>query len=297
MNGFFSRTGIKERRIASSKEACSDLCVKVVEDMFRNNESCIKDIELIIVATMTPDKVFPNTACILQKKIGNTKAACLSLEVACSGFLYALEVAVSLLNLGNYKNALLIGAEKLSDLINWDDRNTCVLFGDGAGGFFLERVENYKPFYLSSFLTANGKHEDILHIPIGGTSQKITEENVKSQERFLKMNGKEVYKLAIQLMSDACEKALLKAGIDINDIDWVVPHQANIRIINSIERKLNIEKSKIFVNLDKYGNTSSASIPLAFDELRKSKKLKRGDKVLFMALGGGLAWGASIIEF
>ena len=291
-----SRTGIKERRIACKEQACSDLCVEATKKILQDAQYKAKELDLIIVATMTPDKPFPNTASILQKKIGATNAACFSMEVACSGFLYALEVGCAMLNSNLYKNVLIVGGEKLSSMINWKDRSTCILFGDGSGGVLLEKINSDKPFYISSKLCSDGRYEDILHTPLGGSATELSLENINSDDRFLQMEGNQVYKNAIISMGNACVECLEKADLDISDIDYFVPHQANIRIINALQKRLEFDKDKIFINIDKYGNTSAASIPIALDELRKLYDIHSGQRIMFTAFGGGLTWGASIIQ-
>ena len=290
------RTGICERRIAGDNQACSDLCLEASYKALEEANIEAEDIDLIIVATMTPDKPFPNTAIILQKKLKACNAACFSMEVACAGFVYALEVASSMLNSGNYKNALVVGGEKLSSIVNWRDRGTCILFGDGAGALVLQKSNDNRDFLIQSILRADGNFEEDLHTPIGGSAVSLSEDNIKDDGRYLMMNGNQVYREAILCMSEVVIDCLKKANLTTEDIDYFIPHQANLRIIKSLQKRLNFPDEKIFINIHKYGNTSAASVPIAFDELRKEKTLYSGQKIMTVAFGGGFAWGANIIE-
>ena len=291
-----TRTGIHERRIASEEQACSDLCLEASYKALKEAKVKVEDIHLIIVATMTPDKPFPNTAIILQKKLKASNAACFSMEVACAGFIYAMEVAISMLNSGNYKTALVVGGEKLSSIVNWCDRGTCILFGDGAGALVLQKTDDDRDFLVESVLYSDGNFEEDLHIPIGGSAVALSEKNIGDDGRYLMMNGNQVYREAILGMFQAAMNCLKQANLTIDDIDYLIPHQANIRIIKSLQKRLNFPDEKVFINIHKYGNTSAASVPIAFDELRKEKKLSSGQKIMSVAFGGGFAWGANIIE-
>ena len=292
-----TRTGIRERRIAGENEFTSDMASKAAIEALNDTEMAPEDIELIIVATLTPDKTFPNTASLVQSKINAPKAACFSIEAGCTGFVYALEVAAGMVGSGLYSNALIIGAEKLSSIVDWSDRTTCVLFGDAAGAAVITAVPFEENTYLGSNLGSNGDQHDILHIPAGGCAMPFSEQTVKEKLNTLIMNGKEVFKYAVNGMASSAREALDEAGFQTTDIDWVVAHQANYRIITAVGQKLEIPEDKIYVNVDRYGNTSAASVPLAFDEMLKRGSIKRGDKVLFVAFGGGLTWGASVIKY
>ena len=292
-----TRTGISERRIAADDEFTSDLAtssaVKALEDANINSE----DLDLIIVATLTPDKVFPNTGSLVQQKLSAPKAACFSIEAGCTGFVYALEVAAGMVASGLYNNALVIGAEKLSSIVDWTDRTTCVLFGDGAGAAVLTACPPEENTYLGSDLGSNGDQHNILHIPGGGCAAPISKEVIDQKLNTLQMNGKEVFKHAVNGMSASAQAALDEAGMTIDEIDWVVAHQANVRIINAVGQKLGLPEEKVYINVDRYGNTSAASVPIAFDEMIKKGLIQRGNKILFVAFGGGLTWGASVVKF
>lgn len=292
-----SRTGIRERHIAADDQATSDLCVDAAKNALESAGVSADSIDLIIVATLTPDKPFPNTATILQRKIGATKAACFSLEAACTGFVYGLEVASAMLKSGSMKRALVLGAEKLSSIVNWEDRNTCVLFGDGAGAAVLEAVDAEENGYLSGVLASDGNYENILQTELGGSAFPLTAENINSVDRYLKMSGREVFKLAVTNMANAVKEALEAAGLSLDDVDWLIPHQANVRIISAVGDRVGIDPEKVFINVQNYGNTSAASIPIAFDELARSGKLTRGQVVVFVAFGGGLTWGANVLRY
>ena len=292
-----SRTGIRERHIAADDQATSDLCVDAAKNALESAGVSADSIDLIIVATLTPDKPFPNTATILQRKIGATKAACFSLEAACTGFVYGLEVASAMLKSGSMKRALVLGAEKLSSIVNWEDRNTCVLFGDGAGAAVLEAVDAEENGYLSGVLASDGNYENILQTELGGSAFPLTAENINSVDRYLKMSGREVFKLAVTNMANAVKEALEAAGLTLADVDWLIPHQANVRIISAVGDRVGIDPEKVFINVQNYGNTSAASIPIAFDELARSGKLTRGQVVVFVAFGGGLTWGANVLRY
>lgn len=292
-----TRTGISERRMAADDEFTSDLATSSAVAALEDAGMPASEIELIIVATLTPDKVFPNTASLVQQKINAPQAACFSIEAGCTGFVYALEVGAGMVASGLYKNALIIGAEKLTSIVDWTDRTTCVLFGDGAGAAVITGCPPEENTYLGSDLGSNGEQHDILHIPGGGCAAPLSQQVLDDKLNTLKMNGKEVFKHAVNGMSASAQKAIDEAGLEMNDIDWVVAHQANFRIINAVGQKLNIPEEKLYINVDKYGNTSAASVPIAFDEMIKKGMINRGDKVLFVAFGGGLTWGASIIKF
>lgn len=292
-----TRTGISERRIAADSEFTSDLATFAASKALKNANFDSKEVELIIVTTLTPDKVFPNTASLVQKNINSPRAACFSIEAGCTGFVYGLEVAAGMVASGLYSNALVIGAEKLTSIIDWTDRTTCVLFGDGAGAALLTSCPAGENNYLGSDLGSNGEHHDILHIPGGGCALPLSQKVLDEKLYTLAMNGKEVFKHAISGMSNSAQKALEEASLSIDKIDWVVAHQANIRILNAVGQKLNIPAEKLYVNVDKYGNTSAASVPLAFDEMIQKDIIKRGDIILFVAFGGGLTWGASVVRY
>ena len=248
------------------------------------------------MATITPDMPFPATACLVQKELGATKAAAFDLEAACSGFIYALEVGRAFIASGVYKNVLIIGAEKLSSIIDWEDRNTCVLFGDGAGAAVLQRRDGARGV-LATRLGSDGNKADILAMPGGGCRQPATVDSVNERIHFLKMEGREVYKAAVNAMTAAAKEVLETSGLSIEDIQCIIPHQANQRIISAIGSRLGAREDQVFVNLQKYGNTSAASVAVALDEALQTGKIKRGDKILIIAFGAGLTWGATVLEW
>jgi 3-oxoacyl-[acyl-carrier-protein] synthase-3 len=291
-----SRTGIKERRMAAEGEHTSTMAAHAARRALERAELDAADLDLIIVATITPDMPFPATACIVQQQLGATKAAAFDLEAACSGFIYALEIGHSFIASGVYENILIIGAEKLSSIIDWKDRNTCVLFGDGAGAAVLQRREGARGV-LATRLGSDGTKADILAMPGGGCRQPATVDSVNARIHFLKMEGKEVYKAAVNAMTAAAREVLERSGLGIEDIKCIIPHQANQRIISAIGDRLGAREGQVFVNLHKYGNTSAASVAVALDEVVRSGKIQRGDKILIIAFGAGLTWGATVLEW
>ena len=290
-----TRTGIKQRRLAAKDEATSDLAVKAAREALQNAGLKSQDIELIVVATITPDMPFPSVACLVQNALGARSAVCFDISAACAGFVYALSVAQQFIARGAYKNALVIGAEVLSCVTDWQDRNTCVLFGDGAAAAVVGEVKSGG--ILATHLGGDGSKADLLKIPGGGSRKPATLETIKERQHYIKMEGNEVFKLAVNIMADAAHKALEKAGLKFSDVDIVIPHQANIRIINALTKKLNFPEDKIYLNIEKYGNMSSASCATAFCEAIKSGRVKKGDIVLLVAFGAGLVWGATVIQW
>jgi len=291
-----SRTGIKARRFANEKEATSDLAVRAAQNALIDAGLTAQDIDLIIVATITPDMAFPSTACLIQHKLGIPKVASFDIEAACSGFLYALDVADGMLSSNRYKCALVVGAEKLSSIMDWEDRTTCVLFGDGAGAAILSNVGSGSE--LIGFKSgADGSNPNLLYQPAGGSLLPASQDSLSSRGHFLKMNGREIFKSAVRVMERASRELLEAHGFTENDVDHVIPHQANARIVESLSQRLEIPLGKFFCNLDKYGNTSAASIPIALDEARKSLILKKGQLGLFVAFGAGLTWSAVLVRF
>lgn len=290
-----TRTGIKERRIADKAEATSDLAAAACREALKDAKIKAQDIELIIVATITPDMQFPATACILQKMLGADKAVCFDVSAACAGFVYALVVAQQFIACGLYKNALVVGAEKLSSVTDWKDRNTCVLFGDGSGAVVLSEVSSGG--ILSSYLGCDGKNTDLLLIPAGGSRLPASDKTIESGMHYIKMQGNELFKLAVKLMAEAAQVAVERAGLKCSDIDLVIPHQANIRIIMAMAKRLGLPQEKIYLNIEKYGNMSSASTVTALCEAVKDGKVKKGDIILLDAFGAGLVWGACVIKW
>ncbi len=291
-----TRTGISERRIAAPGKAASDLASEAALGAIASAGISPSDIDLIIVATVTPDMPFPATACIVQDKIGASRAAAFDLEAACSGFIYAMTVGAQFIETGMYETVLVIGSETLSRIINWKDRSTCVLMGDGAGAVVLQQVpEGYG--LLGSYLGADGSGADLLKVPGGGSRCPASLESVVSGEHFLKMNGSEVFKFAVRIIGEAAERVLEKSGLTFADVDCYIPHQANYRIIEASARKFGLPMERVLVNIDRYGNTSAASIPIALFEGFQTGRISAGDIVLMVAFGGGLTWGASVMRW
>lgn len=289
-----TRTGIKERRLASAEEATSDLALHASLEAIAAAGLTAEDIDLIIVATITPDMFFPSTACLLQEKLGAKKAAAFDLSAACSGFIYGLATGSSMVASGMYKNVLVVGAETLSRITDYTDRNTCILFGDGAGAVVLGRVEEGRGFQ-SFELGADGSGGELLKVSGGGSRIPATAESIETKQHFIHMAGNDVFKFAVRIMGGAAEEALLKAGLTKDDIDLLVPHQANIRIIQSALNRLDLSADKAMINLDKYGNMSSASIPVALAEAVEQGRVSEGDHLVLVGFGGGLTWGASVL--
>jgi 3-oxoacyl-[acyl-carrier-protein] synthase-3 len=289
-----TRTGMKERRIASSEEASSDLAYNAAQIALRNAGITAEELGLIIVATVTPDMYFPSTACILQGRLGAKNAAAFDLSAACSGFIYSLANASNFIAMGTYKYALVIGAECLSKITDYTDRNTCILFGDGAGAVVLGAVPEGRGF-RSFELGADGTGGELLKISAGGSRCPATAESLANKSHYIYMAGAEVFKFAVRIMGNAAEEALRKAGLTKQDINLLVPHQANIRIIHSALNRLDLSEDKCMINLHKYGNVSAASIPIALAEAAEEGRMKPGDCVLLVGFGGGLTWGASVL--
>lgn len=289
-----TRTGIKERRIAAEHQASSDLAYEAAIQAMERAGVEAEELDLIIVATITPDSAFPSTACILQERIGAKKAAAFDLSAACSGFIYGLANAANFIATGTYQYALVIGAECLSKITDYTDRNTCILFGDGAGAVVLGPVEQGRGF-RSFELGADGSGGDLLQIPGGGSRLPISQSLIDQRSHFISMEGREVFKFAVRIMGSAAEEALQKAGMDKANIDFLVPHQANIRIIQSALNRLELSEDKCIINVNRYGNVSAASIPIALAEADQEGRFKQGDTLVLVGFGGGLTWGASVL--
>jgi 3-oxoacyl-[acyl-carrier-protein] synthase-3 len=291
-----TRTGIKERRIAAKDEFTSDMATKAALKAIEQANITAAEIDLILVATATPDMLFPATACFVQKNIGATNAACLDISAACAGFLFGVEIAQQFITSHTHDTVLVIGADKLTSITNWTDRNTCVLFGDGAGAAIL-RHRGGAHGVISTHIGSDGQFTDILFMPGGGSRCPITAENVGRNLNTIHMSGKEVYKQAVTVMFSAAQKALQQAGLSIEDIACVIPHQANLRIIEGIADRLGIPLERFYVNLDRYGNTSAAAVAIALDEANRTGRIKAGDFVLMVVFGGGLTWASTVIEW
>lgn len=290
------RTGIKERRIINEGQATSDLATKAAEKALEDAGITAEELDLIIVGTVTPDMVFPSVACLVQENIKAVNAAAFDLTAVCSGFIYGIATANAFIKAGTYKKILVIGAETLSAITNWEDRNTAILFGDGAGAAVLGEVS---PGYgiIGMDLGAEGNGGSLLNVPAGGSRIPATTESISQGLHFIHMDGNEVFKFAVKIMGETVNKALKNANLTQEDISCLVPHQANIRIIQSAAKRLGVPLDKVVINVDKYGNTSAASIPLALDEGVKSGRIKNGDVIAIVGFGGGLTWGSSIIRW
>lgn len=291
-----TRTGIGARHFAADGEATSDMAAKAAEKALEAAGITAEDIDLIIVGTCTPDMLLPATACLVQAKLGVSGCAAFDLETACSSFVYGMEIARNFIATGTYNKVLVIGAEKLSSILDFEDRTTCVLFGDGAGAAVLGPVEDGKGI-LSSELGANGSKGMVLKVDAGGSRMPATEETVADRLHYLSMDGSEVFKFAVRIMGSSSMNVIEKAGLSLEDIDFLVPHQANMRIISSAAKKLKLPLERVQVNLDEYGNMSAASIPVALDEALRSGKIKEGDKTVLVGFGGGLTWGACVVQW
>ncbi len=289
-----TRTGIQERRLASSEQATSDLAYEASMKAIAAAGLTAQDIDLIIVATITPDMFFPSTACLLQDKLGAKQAAAFDLSAACSGFIYGLSVASSMISVGMYKHVLVVGAETLSRITDYTDRNTCILFGDGAGAVVLGEVPQDRGF-KSFVLGADGGGGDLLRVNGGGSRLPASSETLADKQHYIYMAGNDVFKFAVRIMGSAAEEAVEKAGITKDEIDLLIPHQANIRIIHAAMNRLDLSEQKAMINLNKYGNMSAASIPVALAEAVEQNRIKEGDKLVFVGFGGGLTWGSSVL--
>ncbi|QGH23105.1 beta-ketoacyl-ACP synthase III [Clostridium butyricum] len=287
------RTGIRERKISQGEDT-SDMASKAALCALERADVDPRDVDLIIVATISPDMFIPSVACLVQSKIGADDAACFDINVACSGFVYAMEIAQSMMKSMNYKNALIIGSETLSKVINWKDRSTCILFGDGAGAAVLQITE--EPGIIKSYLKSEGKKGDALTIGAADFNTPFSKESVE-RDRHIYMNGGDVLKFAVNALADSVNKVLDETGLSMDDIKYIVPHQANVRIIQSAAKKLHTDLDKFYINLERYGNTSSASVPIALNEMYEKGMLKKGDKFILVAFGGGLTYAATMIEW
>jgi 3-oxoacyl-[acyl-carrier-protein] synthase-3 len=291
-----TRTGIKERRIAAEGECTSDMAAKAAQAAMDSAGITADEIDLILVATITPDMFFPSTACFVQTKIGAKHAACFDVSAACAGFLYALEIAQQFITSHTYDTILVIGAEKLSSIVDWSDRNTCVLFGDGAGAAVL-RHRGGGHGVISTYMASDGGLSDILYIPGGGSRFPISKDNADQRLNCIKMNGKETYKHAVTSMLEAAQRALADANIKPADLACIIPHQANLRIIEAIAQRMEVPMERFVVNLDRYGNTSAAAVAIALDEANRTGRMQVGDYVLLVVFGGGLTWASSVIQW
>lgn len=291
-----TRTGIRERRIAADGQATSDLATEAARRALADAGVRPEEVDLIIVATVTPDMPFPSTACLVQHRLGATRAAAFDIEAACSGFVYALDIASHFVASHTYNTVLVIGAEKMSSVVDWTDRNTCVLFGDGAGAAVLQNRPSAHGL-LTTCLGSDGGKASLLELPAGGSACPPTAETVAARRHFLRMDGKETFKNAVTAMVTAANQALERCGLAIGDIRCVIPHQANQRILSAVAERLGARPDQVFSNVERYGNTSAASVGIALDEAVKSGRIQRGDLVLLVVFGAGLTWGAAVIEW
>jgi 3-oxoacyl-[acyl-carrier-protein] synthase-3 len=290
------RTGIRERRIADESEAASDLAIPAARralEMARLNE---KDLDLIMVATITPDMFFPSTACLVQDRLGAHQAVAFDLSAACSGFLYALSIADQYIRNGVYKNVLIVGTEVMSRIVDWTDRNTCVLFGDGAGAAVVQRTKSDHGV-LSTHLHSDGRLWDLLQVPGGGSRIPPSPSMLAERKPYIKMKGNETFRVAVRTLEEAVYETLKSAHVQSSDISLLIPHQANLRIIQAVAQRLGLPMDKVVLNVDRYGNTSAASIPIALDEAVRQGRIKDGDLVLFEAFGAGLTWASALVRW
>jgi len=291
-----SRTGIKERRIAPEGMAGSDYALKASKIALETAGIGPEDLDLILVGTVTPDAPLPSTACILQDKLGARNAGVSDLVAACSGFIYGISFAKAMILTGQAKNVLVVGVETLSRIVNWKDRNTCVLFGDGAGAAIVSASD--KPGgILDTFLKGDGSLAHLLEVPAGGGRKPLTLDNMGNGDRYIHMEGQEVFKSAVKAMGDAATNILKRTGVTSDQLSLMIPHQANIRIIEATAKRIKMPMDRVFVNIHKYGNTSAASIPIALDEAVREGRIKAGDKIVLVAFGAGFTWGSALIEW
>lgn len=292
----FSRTGIRERRIAADDQTTASLATDATLKALEMAGLDPADVELIIVSTSSPEHIFPATACLVQDRIGAGKAGAFDLSAACTGFIYALNIATQSIRTGSVKNAVVIGAETLSRLVDWKDRGTCILFGDGAGAFVLQ-VSDIPGGVLSAVMRSDGSGGDLLTLPAGGSKMPTTAATVAAGLHYISMNGREVFRFATRVMAQATQEAVQMAQLSLDDVKLVIPHQANRRIIEAAARGLEISMDRVIVNVEKYGNTSTASIPIATCEALASGRVKAGDHIVFVGFGAGLTWGAALAQW
>jgi len=291
-----TRTGIKERRVLDEKKATSDLALEASQRALEDAGLDVGDLEAIIVGTCTPDYLFPSMACVLEGKLGARGVFSFDVNAACSGFLNALSIADSFIRTQRVRKVLVVGSDVLSRFLNWKDRTTCILFGDGAGAVVLGASDEPGRGILSTRLQTDGSYAETLYIRAGGSKRPATHTTVENSEHSISMNGKEVFKVAVRSMEEISRRVLAEAGVTIEDLSYVVPHQANRRIIVALASRLGVPMEKVAVNVNKYGNTSAASVPVALDEIRKEGRVGPDDTILLNAFGAGFAWGASVIR-
>ncbi|TEU03593.1 ketoacyl-ACP synthase III [Candidatus Aerophobetes bacterium] len=291
-----TRTGIKERRIVAQDQAASDLAYEASRKAMQAAQVKAEELDMIIVATITPDMIFPATACVLQERLGAKGVASFDLEAACSGFLYGISIGSQFIATGMYDNILVVAAEALSKIIDWKDRSTCVIFADGAGAAVLQPSFDNSGI-ISNYLGADGTGADLVGVPAGGSRLPASQETVRDRQHYMKMRGNGLFKRAVKAMIQAIDVSLEKGGLTYNEIDFFIPHQANIRIINPVAKRIGLDKNKVCINLDQCGNMSAASVAVALDQAVREGKIKKGDKVLLTCFGGGLTWASLVIEW
>jgi 3-oxoacyl-[acyl-carrier-protein] synthase-3 len=292
-----SRTGIKERRVLEEGKGNADMAYRASVRALKDAGVDAKELDAIIMGTVTPDYPFPSSACVLEDMLGARKVFSFDVNAACSGFLNALTVADSMIRTGMIRHALVVGSDALSRLLNWKDRGTCILFGDGAGAVVVGAAHDGHRGILSTKLRTDGSYVKTLYVPAGGSLKPASLDSVRKNEHTITMNGKEVFKIAVRSMEEISRAALDEADVSVEQISLVIPHQANLRIISALADRLKIPMSKVMVNLDRYGNTSAASVPVALDEARREGRIRHGDIVLLNAFGAGFAWGAAVVKF
>ncbi|MDY7229925.1 beta-ketoacyl-ACP synthase III [Hyalangium rubrum] len=291
------RTGIKERRQAAPGEATSDMAVAAAREALALSGTRPEEVDLIVVGTITADMPMPSCAAFVQAKLGAKNAFAFDVAAACAGALYAMSVAEQFIRTGRVKRALVIGADLFTRIVNWKDRNTCVLFGDGAGAMVLAPSEDPQRGILSTHLRTDGALAEILAVPAGGSKEPVTEETLRTQRHKLTMNGREVFKCAVRALSDTTQEALASCGLVPAQVDHVIAHQANMRILEAVMQRLEVPVEKCWINLDKYGNTSAASLPMSLDEACRAGRIKRGDLVAMLAIGAGMTWGSAVVRW
>jgi len=290
------RTGIRERRIAEKGQTTSDLAYEASRKALKAAGLGADEVDLILVATMTPDMILPSMGCVLQEKLGAKKAAAFDIYAACSGFIYGMSIASAFIKADVYKNILLVGAEVLSRFTDWEDRTTCILFGDGAGAAVIQRHAG-KRGILSTHLHSDGSLGDLIQVPAGGSLHPASHDTIRKRMHFIKMKGNETFKAAVRALEGVVQEALEHNKVNPEEIDWIVPHQANLRIIQAMAQRLNMPMEKVVLNLPKYGNTSAASIPIALDEAVRHGRIKDNHLLLFEAFGGGLTWASALVRW
>ena len=291
-----TRSGIRERRMAADNQASSDMAFEASLRAMRDAGVKEEDIDLIVIGTVTPDMLFPSTACVVQDMLNATRAAAFDVTAACSGFIYGVTVAQSMISMEKINLALVVGVETLSRILDYKDRTTCVLFGDGAGAVILEPCPPGEGI-MSTFMRSDGSLGELLYLPGGGSKRPLTEERLRNKEQYVKMKGDGLFKYAVKAMVEASETVLKESKMRSEDLDFLIPHQANIRIIEGVRKRLRLPEEKVIVNIDHVGNTSAASIPIALGEIKEKGLLKHGDTILMVGFGGGLTWGAVLLKY